>query len=344
MNQKIMMRGFEDEVTTEIVIYAPSYDPNSGGAVVLHKFCDTLNKTGDCRAYLFPMLGSQERYLSLLRTKQKISPGRLSKSKMLRAGMHRFLLKVLLQTKSRNFATNPLFDTPLVDGELLRRTFENSATSIILYPEITNGNPLSGPNVVRWLLHNPGFHTGLVNFYVNELHFRFSHETIPATIPGLSVSSLYLTILHIPWEYYNMSNVPSERNGVCYSLRKGAHKSLVHDLEGSILIDDRPHSEVASIFKKSRLFISYDSRSAYSQFASLCGCDSVIVPEPGISEENFFKSPESRYGISYGFEGIEAARNTRGLLFEQLKRLEAENLNKANAFLQEVREFFQVTH
>ena len=334
-----MNHGFGGLVTTEIIIYAPPYDPNSGGAVVLHKLCDTLNKTGHCRAVLLPYLGWSERYVALITKKKNGALARAKGWRRLRDICVRPLLKWVLKKKIRQFQTNPAFSTPVIDGDAFDQPDPFSG-KIIIYSEIINGNPLQARRVARWLLHNPGFHTGKIHFGLDEIHFRFSHETIPAVVPGLRVSDLYLTILHIPWEYYNMDNVPVDRPFIAYSLRKGAHKSLIHDVEGSILIDDKPHDQVAAIFKKSHLFLSYDSRSAYSQFASLCGCDSVIVPDPGVAEDAFFKSPESRFGVSYGFDGVEAARGSRQLLAQQLKRLETDNLNKALAFLEQVDLFF----
>ena len=326
---------------TEIVIYAPSYDPNSGGSIVLHKLCDSLNKTGKCRAFLLPGLGGRERHVYRLKPRKSNSPKSTEGWRALRRIFLQAFVKLILRKKIRQFRCNPAFDTPVVDEGFFNKK-DPFGHKVVVYAEVVNGNPLRAKHVVRWLLHNPGFHNGEVHYGIGELHFRFSHETIPAIISGLFVSDLYLTILHIPWEYYNMNDIPAERDCVAYSLRKGAHKSLVHDVEGSILIDGRPHAEVAAIFKRSRLFISYDSRSAYSQFASLCGCDSVIVPDEGVSEEEFFKSPESRYGVSYGFEGLEAARSTRSLLYQQLQRLESDNLNKADAFLEEVQKFFRL--
>jgi hypothetical protein len=286
-------------------------------------------------------MGGSERYVSRLNTRKSNSLKSTSVWRALRRICLQALVKLALRRKIRSFRTNPAFDTPIV-GETFFNENEPSGGRIVVYPEIVDGNPLQAKHVARWLLHNPGFHTREVHYGLDEVHFRFSHETIPAIISGLFLSDLYLTILHIPWEYYNMNDIPAERNCIAYSIRKGGHKSLVHDVEGSILIDDKPHAEVAAIFKKSRLFISYDSRSAYSQFASLCGCDSVIIPDQGVTEQDFFKSPESRYGVSYGFEGLDTARSTQPLLRDHLKRLEADNLNKAEAFLQETQQMFRL--
>ena len=325
----------------DIVIYAPSYDANIGGSIVLHKLCDALNSSGKCRASLFPFLSGSGRHYSIKKNRKNPGGVRAKLRRALSGAWFRAVLKLKCAIRSQRFKTNPGWNTPIFDFDLFGQTdpFEGK---VVVYPEIVSGNPLQARQVVRWLLHNPGFHSQEVHFGVNELHFRFSHETVPAIIPGSFVSDLVLTIVHVPWEFYNMNDVPAERRGVAYSLRKGAYKPLVHDVENSTLIDGKTHAEVASIFKNSQLFISYDSRSMYSQLASLCGCDSVIVPDPGVSEADFFKSTESAYGIAYGFEGIEAARNSRDLLLEQFKRLEANNLNKACEFLEEVRSFFQI--
>ncbi len=324
----------------DIVIYAPSYDANIGGSIVLHKLCDALNSTGKCRASLFPFLSSRGRNYSIKKNKKKAGGIRADLWRALSGAWLRSVLKLKRALRSRRFKTNPGWNTPIFDFDLFGQTdpFEGK---VVVYPEIVSGNPLQARQVVRWLLHNPGFHSQEVHFGVNELHFRFSHETVPAIIPGSFVSDLILTIVHIPWDFYNMNDVPAERHGVAYSVRKGAYKPLVHDVGNSILIDGKSHAEVASIFKKSQLFISYDSRSMYSQLASLCGCDSVIVPDPGVSEADFFKSTESAYGVAYGFERIEAARNSRDLLHQQFQRLEANNSDKARAFLEEVSSFFK---
>ena len=34
------------------IIAAPSYDPNSGGSIVLHKLCDLLNAQGEKAMYI----------------------------------------------------------------------------------------------------------------------------------------------------------------------------------------------------------------------------------------------------------------------------------------------------
>jgi hypothetical protein len=39
-------------------------------------------------------------------------------------------------------------------------------------------------------------------------------------------------------------------------------------------------------------FISYDTYTAYSLFAVLCECESVVIPDEGVSEEAYALSEE----------------------------------------------------
>ena len=91
------------------IIVTPSYVPNSGGIIALHKLCHDLNQMGE-RAFLHHLNVDKKNY----------------------------------------FETNRNYQTPIADENIIR------SDSIILYPEIVNGNPLNGKNIVRWLLNRPG--------------------------------------------------------------------------------------------------------------------------------------------------------------------------------------------
>ena len=104
-----------------------------------------------------------------------------------------------------------------------------------------------------------------------------------------------------------MEAVSQERRGTAYCMRKGRNKKIVHDTSDSVLIDDKSHFEVASIFKSVHTFYSYDTYTAYSLFAVMCGCRSVVIPDEGVSIESWYPNPSDRLGIAYGLDSLESA-------------------------------------
>src|SRR5690606_7573161 len=117
-----------------------------------------------------------------------------------------------------------------------------------------------------------------------------------------------LKVIHYPLEHYHTTNVSGTRRGTAVCIRKGKGKTFQHDERDAIVIDGKSHEEVAQILNKVSVFVSYDTYTAYSLFAVLCGCDSVVIPDPGVDEASWYPNPTDRDGIAYGFENIEAAR------------------------------------
>jgi hypothetical protein len=264
-------------------VMACSYNENVGGTVVLHKLCHELNKLG-FEAHMIPIRRSFDIKLNNL-----IIP----------------LLKLLKDFIVRSFPykTNSKFRTPVCRKKI--NFFDKHI--VVIYPENISGNPLNAKNIIRWFLHHPGYHEGEYSYGFNELYFRYhSGIKVPSDLE-ISTSSLELKIVHYPTEFYNKEDQLPNRVGTAYSIRKGAGKRLVHDLTNSILIDGRTHKEISEIFKRVKIFISYDTRSAYSTFAVLCGCNSVIVPDEGEDINEWMPNLRDRAGLAYGFEMLDAA-------------------------------------
>ncbi|MFS2343188.1 hypothetical protein AAH172_03165 [Bacteroides xylanisolvens] len=250
------------------IIAAPSYDPNSGGSIVLHKLCDLLNAQGE-KAMLCPM---------------DFCDYFLNGATKWQTFMHRICHPVytrryykLLTYNCRKFETNPLWNTPIVEPVKLFFSFGLPRT-IVVYPEMLSGNMLGAKNVVRYFMHNPGHFTGKAEYGQGELYIRYSNSFARNYVPqaGSKVSSLLMTISVTP-SCYNREGVARKREGTAYIVRKGKGKKMVHDMEHSILLDGKSHEEVASILKRVERLVSYDPVTAYSSFALLCGCPSVIV-------------------------------------------------------------------
>jgi len=310
------------KVKKKYIVVAPSYNENNGGAVVQHKLCSILNELGyECHLHPF-----QTRFYEIEKSNFKITVRSLF-------GFARRILIGLYKERDayKNFKTNPAFNTPIIKNREV--IFDNDW--VVIYPEITFGNPLKAKNVVRWLLHNPGFHTGNIFYNRGDILVKFNSAISDFRCTGISILRNELKVIHYPLEHYNLNNLPKVREGTAYCLRKGHDKNIVHDLSDSILIDGMSHAEIAAIFKRVKTFISYDTYTAYSFFAVLCGCDSIVVPDDGVSKEEWYPNPRDRYGLSYGLDDLDEARRTKHLVKEYVSKEEGKSMDRVRDFILE---------
>ena len=85
------------------------------------------------------------------------------------------------------------------------------------------------------------------------------------------------------------------------------------------------------------MFISYDPCTFLSIMASLCGCISVVYPWDGLTKQEWLnttavaeyiksKGLDNLYGIAYGLEDVQYAKDTLHLVKEQWTDIQ--NFNK----------------
>lgn len=285
------------------IIYAPSYKEDSGGIIVLHKLCHLLNEMGE-KAFLWPD----------------------------RIGMKSTLRKRIRNSiMPKEFVTVPEYNSPRANSSDLHED------SIVIYSETVAGNPLSARNVVRWLLHKPGFHSGVVEYGDNELYFVFDDNCIE---PGYNIDpENKLFILGINSAYKNENK--ADRIGSCFMMRKGVGRQLIHDMEDSVQIDGFDHQLTAKTFNKVKYFYCYDEFTLYSQYAALCGCISIVIPETFNSRGDWVdKHPISKYGIAYGLGDIEHAVATQGLVADYFRDLENESQQTVSRFIEVTKKAF----
>jgi hypothetical protein len=294
--------------TVEFVIWAPSFDQASGGAIALHALCDRLRQAGYSAA-LWPTLKPAPR-------------GNL------RLPSLRSIVGYLIK---RNFLK---FDRGPFKSRIARlRDLKNA---IVIYPEIVAGNPLMAKHVVRWFLHRPGFHNGKVDYGADDLFF-FYHEHFNDPTLNSDLSNR-LTITWVNDVYRDEG--AKDRRGTCYLLRKGKGRRLQHDSGASTLIDGRGPEEISRIFNTTERLYSYDLYTFYNVYAAICGCIPVVVPEEGLSEEAWLPVEGDRYGLAYGEHRIPWAVSTRGALIERLRQVRAGEEDMIRTFAAKCRAHF----
>ncbi|EEY46412.1 hypothetical protein [Vibrio mimicus] len=304
----------------KILVYSQNFDSKNGGVVVLHRLVHLINTTTEHKAFLVPnSLDLTISKYSITGIKQKLKHNK----------------------KVKSYTTKPQWETPVLNS---LQEIDLSQT-IVVYPEITANNPLNAKNVVRWLLHQPAYFSGKINYGENELIFKFNSAIKDFSQPNSKTSEQELKVIYYPTDLYNEEDAQPypERTLTCHAIRKGKHKPKVHP-EGSILIDSLSHEEIARLFKQAKRFISYDDYTAYSIFANLCGCESIVVPDSNTTIEQWYPNITDRYGIAYGFdeEQLKWAKETQSLVKEHVENEHRRSEQCVKNFIKEALDYFRL--
>ena len=208
---------------------------------------------------------------------------------------------------------------------------------VVIYPEVTKGNPLNCKNVVRWLLHAPDVIVqGTSEFYGSD-DVLFAMEGWVKDMSesrGFNVEDEILKTLHIDFEtFYDKKEF---RYGTCYAIKKGwVDGSQIPDHSLNIEPFFNNPKALAEYFNKTECFYCYDDKSYLSILAALCGCDSVVVNTNNQTEKEYFDSRSNfwRYGVAYGINNLEHSRATKHLLKQELIKEQEVCLSTVKGFM-----------
>jgi len=297
----------------KFIIVAPGYDDNAGGIVVLHQLCDRLNNLG-YKASLWPFFKPVLDFSNPFKTIY-------------------LLFRYFRKSIKYGFKTNPKLNTPIA-------SYQDIKDAVVVYPEVIVGNPLKAKNVVRWLLHKPGFNNGgKIDFGTDDLFFYYDKAFDDSRYNSHPDNRLH--IISQRSDVYKITN-HDIRYGTCYLLRKGYKREIVHNKADSVLVDGLSHEETADVFNQSEFCISYDTYTMYLVYAAMCGCIPVVIPEEGVTKEQWQPNEENRYGIAYGFDDINYAIETRPLLLQHIEKQERESNQSVIHFIEKCKEYFSL--
>jgi hypothetical protein len=202
--------------------------------------------------------------------------------------------------------------------------------TMVLYPEIISGNPFNSKFVTRWLLNTPGKIGGDGIYDENDLVYKYLDYFIA---PDESKVKGELRTFDLKLDKFINRGEP--RSGECYLIKKGFGKVLDKHKEDSLNIDHYINDDyLVDVFNQKEYFISYDAICFHLQQAVLCGCIPVVIPDEGVSREEYLeKSLANKYGIAYGFDDIERAKETAPLLKGYLESLEEESVRLVKSYI-----------
>lgn len=237
---------------------------------------------------------------------------------------------------------NPKYKGAQVSEDAARKIAEQG-NAIVIYPEVVKGNPLKSKYIMRWLLNTPG----VISFCIDAKDYSKGHEYdadmyykfAPAfkapdesKVKGeLRAMELFLDV------FYDRVR---ERSCMAHIVRKGHNKpQTAHDYL-SLSLDDYEaqggNEYLAHVFSGKQVFVSYDHACFLSVQAALCGCLSIVIPDPKMSSKEWYdKFPYFQYGVAYGMENISSAIDSRPFMIEHLLKLESETIEQTKQFITE---------
>ena len=106
---------------------------------------------------------------------------------------------------------------------------------VVIYPEVVHGNPNNAKNVVRYLLHKPGFITN-GKFHYGESDLIIGYREAFTTKEFPITDENCISIVYTMDDVYYQTNF-SKRKKTCYMVRKGQNLKL-HPND-AICVDDK---------------------------------------------------------------------------------------------------------
>lgn len=302
-----------------------------GGCIVLHALYKYLDELGeDVKLFYYGNISNKKQ------NKLAFYVGALSYS--LKCLIKNNVVKIFGDKIKRCFINIPKYN---YKQKILPKVDEKT---VVIYPEIFYGNPLKAKRVVRWLL----FHNKLykqedgktIGYDKDDLFFCYRKVF---NDEKLNPNNRELNLAYFDLDLYKRTNY-GERSGNCYILRKGAWRTdLPTEFDGPI-IDNMTEEKKVETFNKCKYCISYDTQTAYSRIAALCGCISIVVPEKGKTWRDYRSEEEykSCKGIAFGFsdEEIQRAVATMGAVAEYLNEINQVGFNNVKKFVEECEDYF----
>ncbi len=215
--------------------------------------------------------------------------------------LHR--LCYLLRQRGANAAIYSNPPTPDIYGN----SIVSFQPDIAIYPEVVNGNPLNARHVVRWLLNTPGAvvgHDGIRGDGVYGHDDLICHYADRFAV-NYPQSELLFTFDLFPQWIHNEERESRWRQGDICVVRKGRNKKKeerILDARELLLFDCQPYF-FGWYARRAEHFYSYDTATWLSVQAVLCGCKSTVIPDDGVSAEQWRESHWLfKHGIGYGLD------------------------------------------
>jgi hypothetical protein len=176
----------------------------------------------------------------------------------------------------------PRSATTRINRKALRLAPRTLDQSVVIYPEITVGNPLGAKHVVRYLLNKPGFFNARApkSYGERDYFLHFAEEFVPA---GLKSRLLRLPL--VDTSVFFPPQPGCERSGfLLYSHRYRPDLDQIPDWVRPVTMVSpkapRDPPTLANLYRQSQALIVGERTAAVSE-ALHCHCPVVLLPHSG---------------------------------------------------------------
>ncbi len=214
--------------------------------------------------------------------------------------------------------------------------------TIVVYPEVIFGNPLGAKYVVRWLLSFYKFKGNFVGVQPYDKDDMFICYRQIFNEHQLNPTGREVQLHHFDSALYKRWNY-GYREGSCFIIRKGYNRADLPPIVPGKILDTLSEEEKVKVMNQCRYCYSFDTQTFYSAIAAICGCVSIVIPEPGKKREDYLREGEPGWGIAYGIspEELEFARSTYKNLEARIEGFDAHNKENVQKFITYCQEYFQ---
>jgi hypothetical protein len=189
--------------------------------------------------------------------------------------------------------------TPRIAEQRIRRQPSLLDRSIVIYPEVTAGNPLLARNVVRYLLNKPGFFTGsgLEAFGRSDYFIHFADEFLPS---GLSSRLVRLPL--VDTKVFVAPRTAAGRHGfIVYADRYKPDTRTFPGWANPLIAVSRDNArtppDMARLYRTSRALIAGERTAALTE-ALHCHCPVILLTQNALEQLSRFKG----HGALSGFD------------------------------------------
>lgn len=246
-------------------------------------------------------------------------------------GYESYLMPIHLKEE---FTVSAEYNTPIITQEIL----DNWDNCIVLYPEGIRYNPLGAKNIVRWIL-GPSVQEDAETYSKSDLVYWYMDYYYTDYL-GQKDNKLYISEFHSDI----FTNMGYERKGSCYTIRKAKPTQLVHPKDSFFIPFEAAGDLIglANLFNKTEKFYCYDNYTFLYVQAAMCGCTSVVIPDPNVTKEQWLNGSRlNQYGVAYGEDDIPRALETLPLMFEEIEKIKLETNQQVIKFAEHCLNYFK---